>query len=114
VVPCALLIISCFLALLPPRPTLFPYTTLFRSLAIGVFHAGGYVIAGTDPFSFDGFVTGYGGLLRLLVGLPDAVPDWVGRAPAPQIGRHTSELQSPDHIVCRLLLEKKKMTTLQV
>src|SRR5258708_26680429 len=73
----------------PPRSTLFPYTTLFRSTAISV-----------------------------------------TARPAPQIGRrsistrlgawtctscrrsrseeHTSELQSPDHLVCRLLLEKKK------
>src|SRR5207244_13288075 len=82
---------------LPPRSTLFPYTTLFRSPAV-----------------------------RAELGVLDRpfVPERVQRAKAPSVqdssgtvdaGRdharseeHTSELQSPDHLVCRLLLEKKK------
>src|SRR5258708_19904745 len=66
----------------PPRSTLFPYTTLFRS---------GWVLA-----------------LALLA----AVLLWALAAGqfsiAPRSEEHTSELQSPDHLVCRLLLEKKK------
>src|SRR5947208_8007051 len=87
----------------PPRSTLFPYTTLFRSIRIG----------------------------RRNSALPCCVPaqkaartrnrppyNW--RAPWPDNPRprgflsrseeHTSELQSPDHLVCRLLLEKKNKT----
>src|SRR5258708_9815457 len=68
----------------PPRSTLFPYTTLFRSTETGA-AAGG--AAGTR--------------VRVRVR--------VERAGARQRSEeHTSELQSPDHLVCRLLLEKKK------
>src|SRR2546422_6790045 len=81
----------------PPRSTLFPYTTLFRSAARGPYRraAGGG---------------------RLLPDRPGAVPlrgdaDPV-RANRRREGRrseeHTSELQSRLHLVCRLLLEKKK------
>src|SRR5258708_28913013 len=70
----------------PPRSTLFPYTTLFRS-----HHRG----AGFDqPLCY-------------------APPQHEQRS-GPHLWRrirseeHTSELQSPDHLVCRLLLEKKK------
>src|SRR5258708_23719454 len=69
----------------PPRSTLFPYTTLFRS------PDGGRVE-----------VDGPGGRGRVR---ERAHP------PGPCAARseeHTSELQSPDHLVCRLLLEKKK------
>src|SRR2546422_8484849 len=85
----------------PPRSTLFPYTTLFRS----------------------------GGVLSATIGLP-AVPRFVAPSLSgaaargvpssgalddvlEQLGRseeHTSELQSRLHLVCRLLLEKKKLT----
>src|SRR5438552_9626137 len=69
----------------PPRSTLFPYTTLFRSASS-----------------------------------PKPTPAWSGSKSGPSESRwtmkslhwrseeHTSELQSPDHLVCRLLLEKKK------
>src|SRR3989442_11870968 len=86
----------------PPRSTLFPYTTLFRS-----FHAG------LDP---DVRHDGCGDRLlargtRPVRGArPLAVPA-AGRAGDLQPGRseeHTSELQSRPHLVCRLLLEKKK------
>src|SRR2546425_8857306 len=67
----------------PPRSTLFPYTTLFRSLAA-------YALA----------------VLRSAhLGRPDVHH---GRARRLQIGRATSELQSLAYLVCRLLLEKKK------
>src|SRR5258708_27412778 len=63
----------------PPRSTLFPYTTLFRS---------GFVAdCGADDF----------------FGRRQAGDHFADRSE-----EHTSELQSPDHLVCRLLLEKKK------
>src|SRR5438552_14943902 len=69
----------------PPSSTLFPYTTLFRS----VFE----VDAAGSPARSPSFA------LRTTRG--------AASAPEEKIGRHTSELQSPDHLVCRLLLEKK-------
>src|SRR2546425_5055175 len=69
----------------PPRSTLFPYTTLFRS------HPGG---------DGDGCLS---------VAVPQLVP--LGRDPVePRSEEHTSELQSLAYLVCRLLLEKKKKT----
>src|SRR5256885_11979157 len=80
----------------PPRSTLFPYTTLFRSQLQPVGHcraAGRRAAAGPAAAALGRNA----GLLA-------------GRGPARQ-GRseeHTSELQSPCNLVCRLLLEKKK------
>src|SRR2546426_6674881 len=82
----------------PPRSTLFPYTTLFRSRI----RARGRVPAGSPAGQ------GQGSRHRLRV-LPDR-PDGA-RVPAHRRARseeHTSELQSPCNLVCRLLLEKKK------
>src|SRR5258708_13193065 len=72
----------------PPRSTLFPYTTLFRSPSRSPVRAPGR-------------------------------PRWSsgGRRTARAAARseeHTSELQSPDHLVCRLLLEKKKNKTVTI
>src|SRR5438876_8169349 len=75
----------------PPRSTLFPYTTLFRSgLALGA--------AAKTPW--ETFVQ-----KRIFDPL-----DMRGAtcSPAERSEEHTSELQSPVHLVCRLLLEKKK------
>src|SRR2546426_8875286 len=82
----------------PPRSTLFPYTTLFRSflapfalfvalvlLIFTVAMLGGFVLPVVRWFS---------------------LPDWM----ATRSEEHTSELQSPCNLVCRLLLEKKKKT----
>src|SRR5207244_9022590 len=66
---------------LPPRSTLFPYTTLFRSPRLA---------ARRRPGARGRAALRPGRLLRL------------------RSEEHTSELQSPDHLVCRLLLEKKK------
>src|SRR5256885_4386050 len=79
----------------PPRSTLFPYTTLFRS------HLVGLGVEGRDLHPALG--------VRLLEAGRDAlagvgVP---GEDPA-RSEEHTSELQSPCNLVCRLLLEKKK------
>src|SRR5690348_17731844 len=73
----------------PPRSTLFPYTTLFRSdlaRAVGVGQEG---------------VEGARALDQALVQVLPFVP-------GDRSEEHTSELQSPVHLVCRLLLEKKK------
>src|SRR5947208_8069529 len=82
----------------PPRSTLFPYTTLFRSplgglrlespaegIQQGLDRAGDHVVA--------------------------AERGAVERKHRRRSEEHTSELQSPDHLVCRLLLEKKKKET---
>src|SRR4051794_41674822 len=78
----------------PPRSTLFPYTTLFRSpvRAVCVFAGRGQV---------------YLWHRRLLPAAPRRPADPLP-APVPRSEEHTSELQSPVHLVCRLLLEKKK------
>src|SRR2546429_7347676 len=87
----------------PPRSTLFPYTTLFRSKTNAA--------ASLFPVSPTG-VTG-NVLLRLVnAGLRMHVPSIVGSLTTPPIvptrsEEHTSELQSRLHLVCRLLLEKK-------
>src|SRR5215216_7678144 len=62
----------------PPRSTLFPYTTLFRSRAHGERQHRRHAVPPPPP--------------------------------RPRSEEHTSELQSPDHLVCRLLLEKKNKT----
>src|SRR3712207_7224838 len=85
----------------PPRSTLFPYTTLFRSHQILVIGARGdpdrvIVLGGVDRL-LDG-VEG----ADQLVGLVEQL-DGLGRSE-----EHTSELQSRQYLVCRLLLEKKK------
>src|SRR5258708_18576547 len=73
----------------PPRSTLFPYTTLFRSLV------------STDWLN------------RARMRLMTSAAELASRRSRPSESfarseEHTSELQSPDHLVCRLLLEKKK------
>src|SRR2546422_1680805 len=76
----------------PPRSTLFPYTTLFRSLHLGPGGARLVARGGDLP-----------GVLFELAGLPL-------QRPHERSEEHTSELQSRLHLVCRLLLEKKKNT----
>src|SRR3712207_7771200 len=82
----------------PPRSTLFPYTTLFRSAAEPAGRVGG---RGMD-LGLEGqvvAVTGAGS------GIGRAIAD--GRSRSEE---HTSELQSRQYLVCRLLLEKKNTT----
>src|SRR5258708_39939608 len=79
----------------PPRSTLFPYTTLFRSLC--EFHQQPRE-AGRGPQQRLSLPAG----VRGVPGPTDLGPK------RPRSEEHTSELQSPDHLVCRLLLEKKK------
>src|SRR5438445_1993646 len=68
----------------PPRSTLFPYTTLFRSSQVRPCRRVGMARRGTGPGS---------------------------AAQRPRSEEHTSELQSRQYLVCRLLLEKKKSPT---
>src|SRR5690348_17657684 len=70
----------------PPRSTLFPYTTLFRSLR--------QMRQSPTPVATD----------------PSALELWLATARR-RSEEHTSELQSPVHLVCRLLLEKKNNPT---
>src|SRR5688500_19071466 len=74
----------------PPRSTLFPYTTLFRSWAAA--------LAGPRPRS----------TRRGRASPPALRPDRRARLASSRSEEHTSELQSPCNLVCRLLLEKKK------
>src|SRR2546426_1228042 len=86
----------------PPRSTLFPYTTLFRSRRRG-HHI--VVLDRGEP----GAACSLGNTGRI-------VPSFSAPLPAPGLTgtlrseEHTSELQSPCNLVCRLLLEKKKKT----
>src|SRR5258708_9214169 len=85
----------------PPRSTLFPYTTLFRSPTKMLL---------ANSFSLD--------VNKDMVASPTAslLASWSKSCPCmasvpaaiQRSEEHTSELQSPDHLVCRLLLEKKK------
>src|SRR5256885_3318226 len=90
----------------PPRSTLFPYTTLFRSL-----NEARFLIA-TSPQEAADFVSTGADPERVVVRRNGVeVPAWVperGAFRAKRSEEHTSELQSPCNLVCRLLLEKKK------
>src|SRR5947208_12307555 len=81
----------------PPRSTLFPYTTLFRSRLCDALDRG-WMRTRTQSHTTARDVPALGARpCRFAAGRRD------GRSE-----EHTSELQSPDHLVCRLLLEKKK------
>src|SRR5256885_3392955 len=95
----------------PPRSTLFPYTTLFRS-GQGRVHDGVLeVLAGAEAGAgrADGRVSREAGRRAPLVVVRFARANY-GRRPSlrHRSEEHTSELQSPCNLVCRLLLEKKK------
>src|SRR2546429_5477062 len=77
----------------PPRSTLFPYTTLFRSVMLAYM---------TDAFGFVPHTVFWVDYLARELQLGDAY------ASTQRSEEHTSELQSRLHLVCRLLLEKKK------
>src|SRR3712207_8680714 len=91
----------------PPRSTLFPYTTLFRSARLGEpalalqrapQREAGVVVGGVqldDP-------------QEALLGPPELRRGQVGACREQRSEEHTSELQSRQYLVCRLLLEKKK------
>src|SRR2546430_3987935 len=81
----------------PPRSTLFPYTTLFRSAAASIGPSGASMALDKSAFASPGPAS------LLVVGSPVSVVTSDGRSE-----EHTSELQSQSNLVCRLLLEKKK------
>src|SRR5437899_9916174 len=82
----------------PPRSTLFPYTTLFRSQIL-FFNNG------------DGFGNFFGRQELACIELARRNLDDLGSDRRGRSEEHTSELQSLRHLVCRLLLEKKKKRT---
>src|SRR2546426_4395275 len=92
----------------PPRSTLFPYTTLFRSSSRGT--QGGSSRRGTSRRPSDGASSGTRSGIGILSGGGEALIARAGRRArsGPRSEEHTSELQSPCNLVCRLLLEKKK------
>src|SRR2546427_2703345 len=89
----------------PPRSTLFPYTTLFRSIFVGTIASrfGDYIVS-----------TLHGTPRYLGIVMATFFPDGDSLLVTPFQNRseeHTSELQSQSNLVCRLLLEKKNKTT---
>src|SRR3712207_6877305 len=93
----------------PPRSTLFPYTTLFRSEAGR--HAGGESFPGCDEGKRgDRAVARDDGSRQADVAARQQEREEVGRQQdsGGRSEEHTSELQSRQYLVCRLLLEKKK------
>src|SRR3712207_7657547 len=94
----------------PPRSTLFPYTTLFRSTTVAWEGDRARGTVELEP-------SGWGTKVTLTAAVadtreePEAAVAPVPPAPAPaRSEEHTSELQSRQYLVCRLLLEKKKTT----
>src|SRR3712207_7082641 len=91
----------------PPRSTLFPYTTLFRSRVV-VFATGDKAAeaeaAGADVVGSDDLIERIqGGFLDFDAAI--ATPDQMAKVRSEE---HTSELQSRQYLVCRLLLEKTR------
>src|SRR5438552_18738072 len=82
----------CIIIPRPPRSTLFPYTTLFRSNIL--FEQG----------KGDEAIKNHNEALEIRLKVHESNQNH----PDIRSEEHTSELQSPDHLVCRLLLEKKK------
>src|SRR2546426_6069885 len=80
----------------PPRSTLFPYTTLFRSASMADVNAISEARRGSD-------ISGRDKIPASSRSLPSS-----GTMTHARSEEHTSELQSPCNLVCRLLLEKKK------
>src|SRR3712207_7506299 len=96
----------------PPRSTLFPYTTLFRSGNLGMLDPGPLwsvafnsnpraagVVVGSDKGVFHAAGPAFNMWTKFGTNMPNA----------PRSEEHTSELQSRQYLVCRLLLEKKKI-----
>src|SRR5256885_8165181 len=85
----------------PPRSTLFPYTTLFRSAEVaGAGHVTGVTLSGEQLAG-----------ARQRAGQSPCARHSTGPGRSEE---HTSELQSPCNLVCRLLLEKKKNENLTI
>src|SRR5258707_5109584 len=97
----------------PPRSTLFPYTTLFRSIT-----AGALVTSNDAGLSVPDWPTSFGYLVKVPHFVGGVRYEWSHRMVAGTLvsltrsEEHTSELQSRQYLVCRLLLEKKTQPTL--
>src|SRR5690348_17570373 len=93
----------------PPQSTLFPYTTLFRS-ALFIVTVIAPVAAQDVPAPVSITLVGYA-VPREAFGdlIPAFQAKWLKDKKQQRSEEHTSELQSPVHLVCRLLLEKKKL-----
>src|SRR5207253_10547790 len=88
----------------PPKSTLFPYTTLFRSIHIEVTNISIHALANMVRKPANG---------QYVTRSEQRQPVFSGQALARHRSEeHTSELQSRGHLVCRLLLEKKKKTNI--
>src|SRR5258708_21306569 len=87
----------------PPRSTLFPYTTLFRSFKDPAFEPSNSLCSSYVVPKFGCFTNQISTLINAT-----KLRHYIRRARSEE---HTSELQSPDHLVCRLLLEKKKTSS---
>src|SRR5690606_41380462 len=92
----------------PPRSTIFPYTTLFRSIGQGIGNSIGAIFGG---------LPGAGATIRTVVNINSGGKTKLSGMIAGLLllsillirsEEHTSELQSRENLVCRLLLEKKK------
>src|SRR2546430_12327022 len=85
----------------PPRSTLFPYTTLFRSLAAADVVVAGVLTRAQRDIRYEAPC----GIIAHIMRRCDDTEAYDARSE-----EHTSELQSQSNLVCRLLLEKKKYT----
>src|SRR3712207_7531941 len=86
----------------PPRSTLFPYTTLFRSAGSGWSSSELFAPRAVTPFPTNH------GMRVFLTRVSRAAARMRATSSRPRSEEHTSELQSRQYLVCRLLLEKKK------
>src|SRR2546422_7215589 len=94
----------------PPRSTLFPYTTLFRSIC---FSPAKYVTALGSLVTFPMFLGNSPTIFGVLYPAAEVPGADAGGTAVNRSEEHTSELQSRLHLVCRLLLEKKKKKILR-
>src|SRR5690348_18158759 len=97
----------------PPHTTLFPYTTLFRSTSVSAEESAASALASMLPRALATAIAKQASTTSCVVkalveATPISGPAMVGSTMSARSEEHTSELQSPVHLVCRLLLEKKK------
>src|SRR3712207_8851709 len=90
----------------PPRSTLFPYTTLFRSTGLGLSMVYGFVQQCHGRVEVES-AQNVGTTIRIFLPRSHEIAEETSPN-HPRSEEHTSELQSRQYLVCRLLLEKKK------
>src|SRR5688572_32534991 len=94
----------------PPRSTLFPYTTLFRSL---ILFLGGVLMESSSFGRLIGVLVSPVKTFAAIAERPTWLVAFLVVVLVPRSEEHTSELQSQSNLVCRLLLEKKKNNKIQ-